>query len=179
MTPEDETHIFSLVISPNRPQRTDETLRRVLQHFGETDGEALGLRLMRDAIAREDADDLELATVVCATWKYTKNHLADLRQLAQAQWHREHEQVAFQLGILKDSAAVDALFEMTQSRPEYLDEYDGGRVLAVNAIHALGHIATPEAITKLRILTESDRDYVRERAARQLERLAAIPVRDQ
>lgn len=99
--------IYSLVFIPARGRR--DPPEDVLRHFGTTDGHALGLRLLRDAIDRQDGIDTEAALIACGVFHITANHLELLVQLASADWHRRHEDVASALDHLRTPAAVDAL----------------------------------------------------------------------
>lgn len=64
MTPEEQELIMGLAVGLGEgPTRT---LDEVLAHFGESDGETLALRLLRDAMERRDADDVEMALIVKA-----------------------------------------------------------------------------------------------------------------
>jgi hypothetical protein len=69
-----------------------------------TDGCALGLRLLRDAVNRADEEDLDYALAVCFTFGLTADHLEWLVRLASADWHRKHEDVATALGKLRMAA---------------------------------------------------------------------------
>jgi HEAT repeat protein len=165
VTPEDRQVIYSLAFIPGRGRRG--TREDVLRHFGTTDGHALGLRLLRDAIDRQDGIDVDAALAVCAA--FTVDHLELLVQLASADWHRKHEDVATGLGELRAPAAVDALYHLAWWIPDYLD-WDDGRGLAVKAIWALGGTPGPEAEEGLRLLLDEPDEIVRENAKKQLAR---------
>jgi len=107
--------------------------------------------------------------VTCYSWGFTQDHVSELVALAGEQWHREHEDVVFTLGLLEDPTAVNAVFNVTRAIPDYLRGYDGARVLVKNSIHALGCIPGEMAIRKLKELAKCDTGYVRENAERQLE----------
>ena len=92
MTPGDRQVIYGLTFVPGRGRQSSP--EDVLRHFGTTDGHALGLRLLRDAVDRRDGTDADSALAVCGTFGITADHLGLLVQLASAYWHRRHEDVA-------------------------------------------------------------------------------------
>jgi hypothetical protein len=141
----------------------------VLRHFGTTDGIALGLRLLRDAVDRRDGLETDLALAVCFMFDFTMDHLELLAELASAEWHRSHEDVANELDYLRTPAAVDALYHLAWWIPDYLD-WDEDRALARKAIWGLGKTPGPEAERALRRLLDEPDEIVREYAKKQLAR---------
>lgn len=168
MTPEAEKLILALVYKPGDTSGGDPDT--VLRYFGTDDGAALGRRLLRDAVQCEDAADFELAMIVCNRFDaYDESLLPLLVDQAHADWHQRHEDVASRLGKYKSPMTVDALYQLTQWIPDYLD-YDESRALARKAIRALGGIPGVEAEQALtRLLTDEDED-LRDLAADQLRR---------
>lgn len=169
MSPEDRSVIMSLVHIPGRGQQGSP--EDVLRHFGTTDGAELGLHLLREAINQRDATDVEMALIACSTFGVTADHLSALIDLSSADWHQSHENVALLLDKLRTPAAIDALRNMAQWIPDYLD-WDENRALARNAIWAIGKIPGPEAEAALKQLLASDDEIVRDGASEQLERRA-------
>jgi PBS lyase HEAT-like repeat len=167
VTPDERQAIMSLVTVPGLGRQGSP--EQVLDRFGSTDGPALGLRLLRDAFARRDADDIELALIVCDTFGVAEEHVEPLVWLLTVDWHHSHEEAARLLGQLRSPAAVDALLRAAQWVPAYLD-YDDSRALATKAIWALGGTPGPEAERALRRLLDSDSEIVREEATAQLRR---------
>jgi HEAT repeat protein len=88
---------------------------------------------------------------------------------SSANWHHKHEDAASALGKLRTPGAVDALYEMTQWVPEYLD-FEESRALATKAIWALAGTPGPEAEQALTRLIGSDDEIVRVGAEAQLKR---------
>jgi hypothetical protein len=169
MTPQDRRVVSSLVVVPG--QARQGTPQDVLRHFGTTDGRALGLRLLRDAVDRQDELDLATALIVCFTFGFTMDHLDLLVRLASASWHHKHEDVVSALDELRAPAAVGALYHSAWWVPDYLD-FDENRALAVKAIWALGRIPGNEAEQALRRLLTAEDEVVRQAAQAQLERRA-------
>jgi HEAT repeat protein len=159
-----------LIHAPGRPPTV--TPEEVLQHFGADDGKALGLQLLRQAVQDRDRDDVEFALIVCYKFGFEADHLDLLLQLADADWHRRHEDVVTALGNLKDPRAVDALYRATQSAPEYL--IDDGAELARKATWALGKIPGTEADSALSRLTESSEEQIRKTAIKQIEKRSHV-----
>ncbi|MEW9531805.1 hypothetical protein [Microbispora sp. NPDC049125] len=167
MTPEEQRLIMSLVVVPGRGRQGDP--RDVLDHFETHDGRALGRDLLREAVDRRDAVDVEMALIVCAVFGYTMDHFDSLVRLCSADWHYKHEDVVTGLGELRTSHAVDALYLATQWVPEYLD-YDEGRALARKAIWAIGGTPGTEAGQALARLLSSSDEILQEAAREQLGR---------
>jgi hypothetical protein len=167
MTPEDRRVISSLVAVPGRGRRGSP--EEVLRHFGSADGRALGLRLLRDAVERQDGMDVEMALIVCATFGFTMDHLGPLVLLASADWHHKHEDVVSALGRLRSPTAVEALYHAAWWVPDYLD-FDESRALAVKAIWALGGTPGREAEHALNRLLSAEGEAVRDAARTQLAR---------
>jgi len=154
------------MVAPGRGRRGSPD--EVLRHFGATDGKALGLSLLRDAVDHEDGLDVEMALIVCATFGFTMGHLDLLVRLAWAGWHHKHEDVVAALGQLRAPAAVDALYHAAWWVPDYLD-FDESRALAVKAIWALGGTPGDKAEQALAELVGAEDEIVREAARAQLD----------
>lgn len=167
MTPDDRAAVMSLVVVPGRGRQGSP--EQVLRHFGATDGKALGLSLLRDAVDREESLDVEMALIVCATFGFTMGHLDLLVRLASAGWHHKHEDVVSALGQLRAPAAVGALYHAAWWVPDYLD-FDESRALAVKAIWALGGTPGDEAEQALTELGGAEDEIVRAAARAQLDR---------
>lgn len=140
-----------------------------LRQFGATDGQTLGLKLLRDALDRRDPVDVEMALIVADVFGVTGDHLEPLVALASEDWHFKHEDVVTLLGRLRSPDAVDALYETAQWVPAYLD-FDDNRALANKAVCALGAIPDERAEEALKRLLGSDAEVIRNQAAAQLNR---------
>lgn len=141
----------------------------VLSAFGTGDGAQLGLDLLRDAVTRCDATDVEMALVVGFTFGFTDAHLPLLIDLATASWHQRHEDVVRAIDPFHSPTAIAALVDAAQWVPGYLD-FDENRALAVKAVWALGNIPGQEAVTALRGLLAEPDPIVHRGAAEQLRR---------
>ncbi|TVZ76278.1 HEAT repeat domain-containing protein [Streptomyces sp. BK340] len=168
MTPEEQDLVMGLAVGLGEgPTRT---LDEVLAHFGESDGGALALRLLRDAMERRDADDVEMALIVhSAADASAEEFLEPLIELFPAEWHRKHEDIVSMLGELHSPKTVPTLVEATRWVPEHLD-FDEFRALAVKAIWALGGIPGEEARDALKSLRGAENEIIRENAMKQLAR---------
>jgi HEAT repeat protein len=167
VTPEQREAIQTLVATPHK--RETPTNDEFLQMFGDDDGTTLGLRLLRDAVARRDPVDVELALVVGFRFEITLDYLPTLLALASADWHQAHEDVVGALGRLERPEAVDALVHLAVWVPDYL-AWDESRALAKNAIWALGGIRDRGADDALASLAVSDDPIVAAGAREQIER---------
>ncbi|MCX5434036.1 HEAT repeat domain-containing protein [Streptomyces sp. NBC_00062] len=166
MTPEEQDLVMGLAVGLGEgPTRT---LDEVLAHFGESDGGALALRLLRDAMERRDADDVEMALIVmAAAGAPAEEFLEPLTELFPAEWHREHEDIVSTLGKLRSPRTVPMLVLATHWVPEHLD-WDENRALAVKAIWALGAIPVAEAREALEGLRDDENEIICENAVKQL-----------
>jgi hypothetical protein len=86
VTPQDRQVIYDLVFVPGQGRKGSP--EDVLRHFETTDGHALGLRLLRDAVDRQDGIDAEAALIASGVFRITEDHLELLVRLASADWHR-------------------------------------------------------------------------------------------
>lgn len=157
---------MALVVVPGREALSVEEF---LRQFGASDGVQLGLDLLRDAVQRRDATDVELALVVCFRFGFLAAHVDLLIHLAFADWHQRHEDVATALGTTGSPTAVDALLHLAEWVPRYL-EFDDARALAVKAIWALGTIADDQAQQALKQLASADSNIVAQAALHQLQK---------
>jgi hypothetical protein len=110
VSPEERSRIMALVTIPGGPESMPS--EEFIRQSGVTDGTALGLDLLRDAVDRRDPLDVELALVVCFRFGFTEDHLQALTTLAFADWHQRHEDVAAGLGKIRSPASVDALHRL-------------------------------------------------------------------
>ena len=166
MTPDERSLVLALTVAPARGALPVE---QFLDAFGATDGESLGLALLRDAAGRHDSVDVELALVVCFRFGLSAAHLEVLDALAFADWHQRHEDVATALGRLRSPGSVEALVHLATWVPDYL-EYDDARALATKAVWALGSISSRGAREALESLAGADDPIVASGARAQLEK---------
>src|SRR5215813_8442443 len=170
MNPTEHDLIHQLV---RRQISLDDFLRRFRV---ENDGSQLSAKLIQDAMTQRDVMDLSAALVVGFIFGFVEEHKPMLCDLAAATWHKSHEDVISALADFKDPATIDVLFQATQWVPEYLN-YDDARALATKAIWGLGGIGSAAAVEKLRLLSESPDEPLRETALENLEVLGVIPPR--
>lgn len=167
LTPEERSRVLALTVVPagREPLSAEDFLRG----FGTTDGVGLGLDLLRDAVARRDPVEVELALVVGFKFGFSEGHVPLLVELAFADWHQRHEDVASALKVVCSPESVDALTHLAEWVPGYLD-YDDARALATKAIWALGAISGNAARTALESLACAGDSIVAEAAKAQLEK---------
>jgi hypothetical protein len=167
MTPDQRRLIHGLVFVPGKGARLSK--EEFLRQFDVTDGQELGLRLLRDAAERQDGEDVEMVLTVSSSFGFTTEHINMLVSLVSADWHMMHEDVVAALARLRCPDTVDALYHATQWVPEYL-HYDEDRALAMKAIRALAKIPDDRAEQALIRVLDSDDELVREKARHQLEK---------
>jgi hypothetical protein len=166
VSPEERSLVMALVLVPGgrEPLGADEFLRQ----FGAADGRRLSLDLLRDATNRCDPIDVELALVVCFEFGFTDDHLQSLVELAFADWHKQHEDVATALGEIKSPSSIEALVHLAEHVPRYL-EFDEFRALATKAIWALHAVGGEESNRALESLSHSKDQIVAENALARLQ----------
>jgi hypothetical protein len=138
--------------------------------FGEdlSDGEAVAVRLLRDALRSEVPDEVECSIIVADHLRgFSASCVESLAELLRATWHTRHEDIARVLQDLADSRAVDALFEAATRKLPYL-EYDQGHALARKCTWALATIGTPEAFDRLERLARCGDEVVEGYARKRL-----------
>jgi hypothetical protein len=131
--------------------------------------------LERALIAGGDADDVALALLLAYEEGIDAEYVSVLCRLLDVDWHKKHEDIAFQLGLLRDPRAVDCLYRAALKRLDYL-AYDDSFVLASKSIFALGFLAddgSSAAVEKLELLAQSENEVIREYATEQLDGLAS------
>ncbi|CDG95454.1 conserved hypothetical protein [Xenorhabdus bovienii str. puntauvense] len=121
------------------------------------------------SMLEENSDAIEYFLYFGALLKYEYTCIHILNILILMQWHNSHEDLARLLQRYKDPSSVDALYQVSNFELEYLD-FDDSYALAVKCIWGLGDIGTPEALEKLKILSTSDNEIIKENAINQLKR---------
>lgn len=128
------------------------------------------LTVLRDAVARQDKDDLARAMLLVDPRETPDENLAPvLAHALEEPWHDLHEDIARMLQLYRDPRTVPALARAARSKHPYLAS-DDSHALARKCIWALAHVGTPEAQDRLRELAQ-DRDpevagYARRRLSR-------------
>jgi hypothetical protein len=128
------------------------------------------LELPRTGINHKDSDAIEEAVVLLyagATKSYNI-YANELCSLLQMPWHTKHEDIAMLLKELADPSTVDCLFKTAELQFEYL-EYDDTYQFARKCIKALSSIGNENAITKLKILSNSKIKEIAEFAKSELQ----------
>jgi hypothetical protein len=106
---------------------------------------------------------------VCFKFGFSEDHIQPLLNLAFADWHQRHEDVAMAFQKLKAPSSVPALAHLAEWVPKYL-EFDGARALSIKAIWALGAVNDASARRELEHLALSESNVVSEAARTQLQR---------
>jgi HEAT repeat protein len=180
MTPNEREMVLKLLVvypGPNHDNSADGIVRRKEEFVREfrplvRDRMNLSLGLLEEAYRERNALDVDYAMIVASAFGASSGFRDVLMRLADADWHRRHEDIVSALGRLRDKEAVDVLYRAALKHHEYL-AFDDARALAVKAIWALGGISEASAEEKLRLLAQSDEMILREQAMKQLERRAA------
>ena len=136
--------------------------------FGEkTPAEYVKLSL-EEALESRDPIQVEYGMLLGFQLKLFNQAFAPLlKTMILEDWHREHEDMASVMQMLKDPSTVDALYRTALTRFPYL-EYDQSHSLAVKCLWALKAINNRDASEKLKLLAQSEDKVVRETAERLL-----------
>ena len=127
--------------------------------------------LLKMCLERKDAELTEYTVILTFIYNEYRDRYVDLyNNLLLCDWHRRHEDIAFELELAKSPTSVDCLYKTVFAEYDYLD-YDEFYVLATKCIWGLGEIRTEEAIEKLKTLTSSENTIIKENALYQLERI--------
>lgn len=167
MTPEKRKLCQDLIIFPDGTSRISE--EEFLRKFpSAVKNGRLNLDLLEDALRTQNAEDVQCTLIIGNVFGFSPEDRNILCQLLNAKWHFMHEDIVSALGELKSPQTLDALYQITQWIPEYL-EYDDSRALAVKAIWAIGGINAAEAEQKLTKFLSSTDPILKAEAEKQLQ----------
>ena len=163
MTEDERELIFSLATVPGQAAGVNK--EEFLQKFRPfADRNDIVNALLNEAYGSMGPGNVEAAMIAGFMLGFTPRDLNTLCELAAADWHFEHENIASALAELKSPDSVDVLYALTQWVPDYL-KFDDARALAVKAIWALGGIPSQKARDKLTKLIHSQDPILREIAS--------------
>ena len=129
------------------------------------------LQLLETAYNEKNAGDVEWSLGIVGIFNLlSKDYSKILLKLLEADWHYKHEDLVNAVRQLKIPEAVNCLYGTALKRFQYL-EYDDFFSLAVKCIWALGAIKTVEAKDKLKLLSQSSNEIIRDNAIKQLEKI--------
>lgn len=167
MNPDQVEHVLGLLgIGGRKKLSTSE----FLVAMAADDGKELGLQLLKEAVRRQELDSVTWALVVCGHFGLHSEHLPYLHQLALADWHTDHEDVASSLDEIGSDESIPFLKHLAEWVPEYL-EWDDNRALSTKAVWGIAKMGSPAAHDALFELAQSDDPHVVQAANFQIERL--------
>lgn len=111
--------------------------------------------LLRDVIDQRDPNDAEYAVFLVNHFKLASECMDELCDLMDADWHREHEELAHIFQWARDPRATDCLSRAALSHLAYRD-YDDYGALASQCMYALRTIGTSEAMHAVEKLASAD-----------------------
>ena len=153
------------------PRLVEEIKARFLKEFPVDiiDNPEYVLQLLERAYFEKNGDDVEFAFIIAGNFNLVnENYLDMMIKLMKEDWHVTHECIASYMQQLKSPKTIDCLYEAALTDFPYL-EFDEAYALAVKCIWALGEINTPESYEKLKLLTQSNNEIIKENAIYQLE----------
>lgn len=126
--------------------------------------------LIKEVCREKKSDDLEyLLNLLSRFYKFSRDDVEFFCDLLNFNWHFMHEDVVSILQQLRSPKSIETLYQTSKKEYEYL-EYDDTNSLARKCMFALGNIGTPEAICKLKLLSQSPNTNLHKYAKEQLER---------
>jgi hypothetical protein len=132
------------------------------------------VELLEKAYLEKEANDVEYILIAVFRFQlYQEAYVDVLCKLMYEPWHYEHEDIALIFEQIKSPRTIECLYQTALTQFEYL-EYDEAFALAVKCIWALGEIKTSDSIEKLKLLTESDNQIIKDNAINQLKRNRVI-----
>jgi len=128
--------------------------------------------LLEVAYFQKEAYDVEYLLIAMFYFHlfYIEEFIEILCKLMKESWHFQHENIASIFQDMKSPKTIDCLYVAALTQFEYL-EFDEAFALAVKCIWALGDINTPESKDKLRLLSQSENEIIRDNAINQLNRV--------
>jgi hypothetical protein len=123
------------------------------------------LSLLKDTLKEKKEDSLANVLGIIYVDGADSDYTDTLLALLDEHWHIDHENIVSILELIKDPKSVDKLYEAAVNVPDD----DEMRALAKKCIRAFNTINTPEAIEKLKLLSNSDDPIIKENAVFQLE----------
>lgn len=123
------------------------------------------LEKLGDAIQMHDSKGVEYLCLISEVDGIDKRFTNILCKLLEENWHHSHEDIVMMMEIIKDPASVDCMYKISINIPSY----DDGRSLAKKCIWALGAINTADAKEKLKMLSMSDDEIIKNAAVMQLQ----------
>lgn len=129
------------------------------------------LKEMQAALLIKDKDAIECLIYLRpfhAQYESTETHAGILRLLLQEDWHKSHELIIDALTLLPyDQLIVDSIFDAAKKNHSYLSMEDN-HALAKKCVYALSEFGTDYSLVKLRMLSETADNYVKNIAKKEL-----------
>lgn len=125
------------------------------------------LSLLKENVSNKDKKGLANTLAVIYGDGADSDYTDILLQLLDEKWHISEEDIISVLELIKDPKSVDKIYEVALDVPDY----DDMRAIAKKCIWVLSAINTPEAVQKLKLLTEVDDPIIKENAIFELEQV--------
>jgi len=152
-------------------------LQPLLRSTGTANPSELAAILLRDAVKRRAARDLEAALIVCSRFEQIAEHKGLLCTLAGEDWHRSQEDIISGLDDLRDPSLIPTFIRAARWLPTHMAWDDDNRGLALRAIRAIAKIADPAADEALKDLAREEHPGMRALAERKLRERTARATR--
>lgn len=115
------------------------------------------------SIKKKDPEFLDCILYLGDVIKYKYNCIYLLEKLILEKWHYKHEDLARLLQEYKSPSSVDVLYLASNLNLEYLD-FDDNYSLAIKCIWGISCIGNENAIGKLKILSKSKNQKIKNNA---------------
>ncbi|HEM7578103.1 TPA: hypothetical protein U2J86_005162 [Serratia marcescens] len=115
------------------------------------------------SIEKKDSEFLDCILYLGDVIKYKYVCIYLLEKLILEKWHYKHEDLARLLQAYKSPSSVDVLYLASNLNLEYLD-FDDNYSLAIKCIRGINSIGNENAIEKLKILSKSKNEKIKNNA---------------
>lgn len=127
-------------------------------------------KLLRSAYKNKKVDDIYYLLNLASIFElFDQSYVDILCNLLLCDWHFKHEDIARRLQKLKSPKSIEALYQTSTTKFEYLN-HDNSYSLARKCMFALGDINTDESVEKLKLLSQSDDEEIKSYAEEQFVR---------
>mgnify|MGYP001767806528 CR=1 FL=1 len=127
--------------------------------------------LLEKTLEQKQANDVEyLLTAIFYFKLFLEEYVDVLCKLMNEHWHVSHENIASIFQKTKSPKTIDCLYKAALTQFKYL-KFDEAFALAVKCIWALGDINTSESREKLKLLSKSGNEIIKNNAIQQLGRV--------
>lgn len=125
--------------------------------------------LLEKACVEKDSNKVELLIIAASADGVSNKYSEIFCKLLKEEWHEKHEDIIMLLAEIKDPDTVDCISALVYHKMPW-DDVDYSS-LGLKCIWALGAIGNDKAIERLKELANSNVDYIKNIAEKQLQHI--------